>query len=309
MYRERPVQWFGGAAAIAAAMVLPIPVQATAVTAIDEFVITRSGITSSLLGTYEGRQVFYRDSFGDGTPPPSAGSFFNGTTGTYNVLGSYPAGAELGGKLGMDSSLGGPFINAIGAGRTLQRSVLPTDADPLTQAGLKETFHTFSVFGLFDLTIPPVRGDGYGIAVNDGGPLGSTESIDFFVRREMNDSLVIRLQEQDFLNSVVNTLELDSLLIPTGADQIELQLQRADLETGALIASYRFWDDGTAMSPSFTTMSATADFFTNSGWARGVFFAVEAVKAVPEPSTLPLLLLGGAGLFAVTRQRRRVDTA
>jgi len=309
MYRERPVQWFGGAVAIAAAMVLPIPVQATAVTAIDEFVITRSGITSSLLGTYEGRQVFYRDSFGDGTPPPSAGSFFNGTTGTYNVLGSYPAGAELGGKLGMDSSLGGPFINAIGAGRTLQRSVLPTDADPLTQAGLKETFHTFSVFGLFDLTIPPVRGDGYGIAVNDGGPLGSTESIDFFVRREMNDSLVIRLQEQDFLNSVVNTLELDSLLIPTGADQIELQLQRADLETGALIASYRFWDDGTAMSPSFTTMSATADFFTNSGWARGVFFAVEAVKAVPEPSTLPLLLLGGAGLFAVTRQRRRVDTA
>jgi len=125
------------------------------------------------------------------------------------------------------------------------------------------------VFGLFDLTIPPVRGDGYGIAVNDGGPLGSTESIDFFVRREMNDSLVIRLQEQDFLNSVVNTLELDSLLIPTGVDQIELQLQRADLETGALIASYRFWDDGTAMSPSFTTMSATADFFTNSGWARG----------------------------------------
>jgi len=309
MYRERPVQWFGGAVAIAAAMVLPIPVQATAVTAIDEFVITRSGITSSLLGTYEGRQVFYRDSFGDGTPPPSAGSFFNGTTGTYNVLGSYPAGAELGGKLGMDSSLGGPFINAIGAGRTLQRSVLPTDADPLTQAGLKETFHTFSVFGLFDLTIPPVRGDGYGIAVNDGGPLGSTESIDFFVRREMNDSLVIRLQEQDFLNSVVNTLELDSLLIPTGVDQIELQLQRADLETGALIASYRFWDDGTAMSPSFTTMSATADFFTNSGWARGVFFAVEAVKAVPEPSTLALLLLGGVGLFAVTRQRRRVDTA
>ena len=309
MYRERPVQWFGGAVAIAAAMVLPIPVQATAVTAIDEFVITRSGITSSLLGTYEGRQVFYRDSFGDGTPPPSAGSFFNGTTGTYNVLGSYPAGAELGGKLGMDSSLGGPFINAIGAGRTLQRSVLPTDADPLTQARLKETFHTFSVFGLFDLTIPPVRGDGYGIAVNDGGPLGSTESIDFFVRREMNDSLVIRLQEQDFLNSVVNTLELDSLLIPTGVDQIELQLQRADLETGALIASYRFWDDGTAMSPSFTTMSATADFFTNSGWARGVFFAVEAVKAVPEPSTLALLLLGGVGLFAVTRQRRRVDTA
>lgn len=308
MFSARSVRWLGGAVAITTALVLPLPVDATVITNIDDFVITRSGITSSELGDYQGQLVFYRDSFSDGAPPPSAGSFFNGTTGTYNVLGSYPAGAELGGKLGMDSSLGGPFINAIGAGRTLQRSVLPTDVDPLTQAGLKETFHTFSVFGRFDLTIPPVRGDGYGIAVNDGGPLGSTESIDLFVRREMNDSLVIRLQEQDFLNSVVNTLELDSLLIPTGADQIELRLQRADLETGALIASYRFWDDGTAMSPSFTMMSATADFFTNNGWARGVFFAVEAVKAVPEPSTLPLLLLGSVGLFAATRQRRRIGT-
>jgi hypothetical protein len=314
MYRERPVQWFGGAVAIAAAMVLPIPVQATAVTAIDEFVITRSGITGSILGTYpdEAQQVFYRDSFGDGTPPPSTGSFFNGSTGTYNLIGSFPAGAELGGKLGMDSSLGGAFINAGGASRTLQRAVLPTDINPSSEAGLKQAFHTFSVFGLFDLTdltIPPVGGDGYGIAVNDGGPLGATESIDLLVRREMDNSLVIRLQEQDFLNSVVNTLELDSLVIPLGADQIELQLQRADLTTGALVASYRFWDDGTAMSPSFTTMSATADFFTNNGWARGVFFAVEAVKAVPEPGTLPLLLLGGVGLFAATRQRRRIGTA
>jgi hypothetical protein len=309
MYRERPVQWFGGAVAIAAAMVLPIPVQASAITAIDEFVITRSSITGSLLGTYESQQIFYRDSFGDGTPPPSAGSFFNGSTGTYNIIGSFPAGTELGGKLGLDSSLGGPFINAGGGSRTLQRSVLITDINPSSEAGLKQAFHTFSVFGLFDLTIPPVGGDGYGIAVNDGGPLGATESIDLFVRREMNDALVIRFQEQDFLNSVGTTLELDSLVIPLGADQIELQLQRADLATGALTASYRFWDDGMAMSPSFTTMSATADFFTNNGWARGVFFAVEAVKAVPEPSTLPLVLLGGVGLIAAARPRRRIGTA
>jgi hypothetical protein len=309
MYRERPVQWFGGTVAIAAAMVLPIPVQATAITAIDEFVITRSGITGSLLGTYETQQVFYRDSFGDGTPPPSAGNFFNGSTGTYNIIGSFPAGTELGGKLGLDSSLGGPFITAGGVSRTLQRSVLITDINPSSEAGLKQAFHTFSVFGLFDLTVPPVGGDGYGIAVNDGGPLGATEAIDLFVRREMDNSLVIRFQEQDFLNSVGTTLELDSLVIPMGADQIELQLLRADLATGALTASYRFWDDGTAMSPSFTTMSATADFFTNNGWARGVFFAVEAVKAVPEPSTLPLVLLGGVGLVAATRPRRRIGTA
>jgi hypothetical protein len=53
-------------------------------------------------------------------------------------------------------------------------------------------------------------------------------------------------------------------------------------------------------------MSASADFFTNNGWARGVFFAVQAI---PEPSTLALVLLSAAGLFASTRQRHRVGTA
>ena len=291
-----------GALGIAFAFALPIPASATAISAIDEFVITRNLITSSPLGAYEGQQVFYRDSFSDGAVSPSGGSFFNSDLGTYVVLGSYPADAESGGKLGLDSSLGGPFTNANGASRTLQRSVLPTSADPTNQAGLKQTVHTFSVFGLFDLTIPPVPRDGYGIAINDGGPLGGTESIDLLVRREENGGLVIRLQEQDFLNGVVNTLELDSLNIPTGADQIELRLQRADLNTGALTASYRFWDDGSVIG-AFTVMSATADFFTNNSSARGAFFAVEGTAAVPEPNTLALLL-GGAWALAATTQRR-----
>jgi len=95
--------------AIAAAMVLPIPVQATAVTAIDEFVITRSGITSSLLGTYEGRQVFY-ETRSVTEPRHRRLAALQRLHGTYNVLGSYPPAPNCGGKLGMDSSLGGPFI-------------------------------------------------------------------------------------------------------------------------------------------------------------------------------------------------------
>lgn len=301
MFSDRFVQRLGRAAA-AAALVLSLPAGATVITAIDEFTITRSGITGSPLGSYLGQPVFYRDAFADGIPPPSGSTFFNGGAGTYNVNGTYPAGSEAGGKLTLDSSLGGAFVNASGVGRTQQLALLLTDINPASQAGLKQTFHTFAVFGLFDLAVPPARADGYGIFVNDGGPSGATESIDLFVRRELNDNIVIRFQEQDFLNSVLNTLELVSLVIPAGADQIELQLQRADLANNLLTASYRFWDDGAALSPGFTTLSATANFFTNNGWARGGFFAVQAI---PEPGTLALLLLAAASLFALARPRSR----
>lgn len=301
MFSGRFVQRFGHAAA-AGALVLSLPAGATVITAIDEFTITRSGITGSALGNYLGQPVFYRDSFSDGIPPPSGSTFFNGSTGTYNVNGTYPAGSEAGGKLTLNSSLGGSFINASGGGRTQQLAILPTDINPASQAGLKQAFHTFAVFGLFDLAVPPARGDGYGIFVNDGGPSGATESIDLFVRREENNNVVIRFQEQDFLNSVINTLQLVSLVIPAGADQIELQLQRATLGDNLLTASYRFWDNGAALSPGFTTLSSTASFFTSNGWARGGFFAAQSI---PEPSTLALLLLAAMGLFALARPAPR----
>lgn len=225
--------------------------------------------------------------------------------GSYVVLGSYPAGAESNDKLQLDSSLGGPFINAAGGTRTLQRSILPTSADPATGEGLKWGVHTFSVFGLFDLTIPPLPRDGYGIAVNDGGPSGATESIDLFVRREENGNLRIRLQEQDFTGKVINTLQLDPLNIPTDADQIELRLQLATLGSDQLTASYRFWD-GSNPGP-FTVMSNTASFFTTNSWARGAFFAVEGTAAVPEPGTLALLLVSGVYLLAAPSLRRRAS--
>jgi hypothetical protein len=276
-------------------LALSLSAGATAVTAIDEFVIVRGPAVQGQTATYEGLPVFYRDSFGDSAGPPAGGVFFNGATGSYDVLGAYPAGAESGGRLALDSSLGGAFTNANGSSRTLQRSVLATDTDPSSPAGLKRDLHTFSVFGLFDLTIPQLPRDGYGIAVSDAGPTGGTESIDLFVRREENGRLVVRFQEQDFLNGLINTLELDTLAAPVGADQIELQLRRDDLANDLLTASYRFWDGGVAASP-FVEMTTKADFFTNNSWARAGYFAVEGVGAAPEPNSLALLL---AGVFAL----------
>jgi hypothetical protein len=292
MTGSRTFHCWAGIAATAVALVLSAPAGASVVTAIDDFMITRNG------------QDFYHDAFGDGNPSPAGGSFFTGAPGTYAVLGSYPAGAESGGKLALDSSLGGPFVNALGRGRTLQRSILPTDADPSTENGLKQQFHTFALFGLFDLAIPPAIGDGYGIALNDGGPnLPANTSIDLFVRREENGTVMIRFQEQDFLNDIVNTLERDDLVIPIGADQIELRLQRGDLDTDAVTAAYRFWGGGLAFVADFNPMQATVDIFQDGrGWARGAFFAVQAI---PEPGTLALLGLAAAiGVVPICRRSR-----
>lgn len=275
---------------------------ATVVTAIDEFIITRSGVPESPLSVYDGRRVFYRDSFNDGLTPTSGGEFFTGATGIYSVVGNYPASAESASRLIIESSRGSDFTNAAGGRRLLQSSVLPTDADPTTAAGMKAAFHTFAVYGLFDLVIPPVAADGYGIQLNDSSPAGTTESIDLFVNREANGILVVRLQEQDFVDDVIDTISALQLSIPVGADQIELQLERGDLLTSEIAASFRFWSGGAAVS-SFT-MLGTGEIFTRNDWVRGGFFAVQAVP-VPEPDTLALVAPLAAWLGYMVWSRRR----
>lgn len=291
--------------AAAAALACSPALQAAAVTAIDEFVVVRSGLPANPPpALYDGRPVFYRDGFADGTEPPSGGFFFDGSAGTYGVLGHYPAGAEAAGRLGMDSALGGPFVNAAGGARTLQRSTLLTSIDPATPAGLKRQFHTFGVYGLFDLALPVLPGDGYGIALADGSAVPATTSLDLFVRREFNGTLVVRFQEQNFVERRVDTLELDDLsALPVGADQIELRLLRGSLNDDLVGAAYRFWDDGAAIG-GFTLLGRSGQLFRYNDFARANFFAVQAY-VVPEPPAWALAGLAGAAAGAATRARRR----
>jgi hypothetical protein len=309
----RSASWSRGSLVVGllAAVAIPGAVHASAVTFLDHLVITRNPLPGSasdpgFIGVYEGQGIYYVDTFSNGLEPPSAGSFaFQIAPPSYFMqFGAFGPSDESGGKLRMDSSKGGLSANAAGQARRTQQTTLTSNTDignPV--AGLKQSFHTFSVYGLFDLTPPPNPIDAYGIQIQDNGPgLNATEELGIQLRRNPDLSFSIRSFQQDFVGDAISILDEDLLVIPAGADQIEFRLQRATLGSDLVTAAYRFWDDGSPMT-AFTVMDGATDFFNNRGWARAGFRAVEAV--VPEPGTLALLF-GALGVLAFTTRRRSI---
>src|SRR5262249_35759099 len=115
---------------------------------IDEFKIIKNGGT------------FFDDTFSDNNPPPSAPAGF-GPISSYTVTGTI---SESGGRAILDGSnagfgtgspTGDPFFG--------EYATLNTNIDPAnTTLGLKNN-SSFTVSGLFDLTLPQEDRNGYGI--------------------------------------------------------------------------------------------------------------------------------------------------
>jgi len=306
----RFARWFRGCLPVVLLVGVATPgaVSASSVTFLDHLTITRNltptaGPTS--LGIYEGAGIFYRDQFDDQAEPTSGGSFVGPTAGTYFIqFGGYGGSDESGGKLRLDSSLGGPAANATGQGRRTQQATLPTSTNTSQSVGgLIQGFHTFSVYGLFDVTIPPNPIEGYGIQIQDNGPmLNATEELAIQVFRQQGGNVVIQWFRQNFAGGSLTPLDSDALVIPAGANQIELRLDRASTASDFVTAAYRFWGNGSPVT-AFTVMDNPAEFFNTRGWARAGFRAFEELR-VPEPGTVALLL-GALGALILAARRRR----
>lgn len=306
----RFARWVRGCFAVGllGSVAAPSGVSASAVAFLDHFVITRSALPGGpgdpgSLGSYEGQGVFYADPFSDGAVPPSAGAFaFPVAPPSYSIFGAYGPLDESGGKLMLDSAKGGLTTNAAGDARRNQQSVLITSTDLSNPvAGLKQPFHTFAVYGLFDLAIPENARDSYQMFLRDEGPaLARTEEFGVGLVRLPDDSLAIISFYQDFIGGTTTFLDTDPLFFPAGADQIEFRLQRATLGSDLITAAYRFWDGGLPVT-SFVVMDNAAELFNNRLWVRAGFRAVEAV--VPEPGTLALLF-AALGVLTIGVGRR-----
>jgi hypothetical protein len=256
---------------------------------LDTFSVTRNGTT------------IFTDTFADGTPPPSAPAFNDGSPASYTVFGS--AGPESGGLLTLNTANGGLTTNATGDARRTIRAALDTNTsnDPaLLNRGLKDD-DVLRLRGLFNLGVPVgPQLNGYGIRFSDRAAGLVNQVADLLVRFDpVTGKTQITWSLQDFASGVVTGVGFADLLVPEGADQIQLQIDRPDVTSKDFFASWSFLDGGVVKgSGSFAT---GIGLFDGERFVRAEFLAF---SSVPLPGTVWLL---GAGLLAglgFARRRR-----
>jgi hypothetical protein len=239
-------------------VLLPFTVlaQNTSVVLIDQFAVFRN------------ETLLFRDDFNDASPPPNAPNFTNATPASYTVRGTMD---EIGGKVRLDSvgagvvqSIGTPIIPLL-----QEQARLNTNINPDSSAGLKQSV-SFSVTATFDMAVPAVRREGYGIELDDRTATNpSNDNLQLEVVRRLSDgALVIRFRRVDHIAGIITNIATAAL--DSEHDQILLTLTRSTTENNEVAASFAYIDGG-VVGP-VTTFESTAAIFNGENFTRAAFF-------------------------------------
>ncbi|MBI3702042.1 MAG: VCBS repeat-containing protein [Afipia sp.] len=232
--------------------------------AIDEFKVERSfnGTPSNA----------FDDTFDTAAPPTTPAS--NPDSLTYRVV-PYGSFANQNGEALIDSATAGfvgmnVFANLPTYG---QYATLVTDTTPGGTDGLRPG-DDFQVSGLFDLTVPDVGSEAYGIRLSDRININDPQSqpgddvIEFAVVRGPGGTASVQLQRLDYLNGIPLVLQT----IPVGSyspgEQIRLELTHAAY--GAVTASFQLEHSG--IVDSTINFTASAEIFNGEDWTLAQFF-------------------------------------
>jgi VCBS repeat-containing protein len=252
---------------------------------IDEFKIEKNG------------NLFFRDTFSDGNPPPSAPLGF-GNISSYAVTGTF---LESGGYVLMNGSnaayatgspSGDPFFG--------EYATLNTNTDPYptnANLGLKDNSN-FTVSGLFDLTLPPGNRNEYGIRLTDRSPSQAGDDVvEVRVTRGTDGIVKVQLVEHDFAagtHTVRQSFNLnpgshDKILLTLTHDVIDSQVVHASFQLGTTDESGVHLDAATNFNPL-----VAPTIFNGENWTRAQFFA-------EAPALSGTVLQGTYGQLEITQ--------
>jgi hypothetical protein len=240
--------------------------------------------------------VFFNDSFDDGSPPPSAPNFSNGNPASYFVKGAM--GPETGGKLTLDSADADPGLSSLGTPLLFQAATLLTSTDSSDLTSGMKINNTLLIQAIFDLAMPSVTMESYGINFSDRATNIGLEGDDIVGVRAINTLGGVKVQffETSFVDSTFNSI--DSILLEAGHDQIMFNLMRADTNTNAVTASFAYIDGGSVGATQ--SLSGSADIFNGENWTRAQFLSR---TVVPVPAAVWLFGSGLIGLIGLARRK------
>jgi VCBS repeat-containing protein len=187
---------------------------------------------------------------------------------------------------GTGSPAGDPFFG--------QYATLNTNIDPTnTTLGLKDN-SSFTVSGLFDLTLPQEDRNEYGIRLTDRTASQAGDStVELKVTRDPGGIERVQLREIDFGSHTFTVLQ-SFTLNPGSHDQILLSLTNDVAHPGAVHASFELEQGGVLDGSTLTNFTATGTIFNNENWTRAQFFA-------EAPSQSDSVLQGTYGQLDITQ--------